>query len=119
MLPLQRRVIALLEEATSSSCAKTQRTCLRLLRSHRALWTFVYKEGLEPTNNTAERAIRRPVIIRKTSFGSQSDHGCRFMERVLTVHATLRQANRSVHDFIAAACRSHMLGESPPNLLTP
>ena len=89
MLPLQRRVIALLEEATSSSCAKTQRTCLRLLRSHRALalWTFVYKEGLEPTNNTAERAIRRPVIIRKTSFGSQSDHGCR-------VHGTRPDGSR-------------------------
>jgi transposase len=119
MLPVQRRVTALLEEGGRLSCAKTQRTCLRLLQSHHALWTFVYKEGLEPTNNVAERAIRRPVIIRKTSFGSQSEHGCRFLERVLTVHATLRQTGRSVHDFIAAACRAHMLGEPPPALLTP
>jgi transposase len=119
MTPVRRRVIALLEDGARSSCAKTQRTCLRLLQSQHALWTFVYKEGLEPTNNIAERAIRRPVIIRKTSFGSQSEHGCRFLERVLTVHATLRQHGRSVHDFIAAACKAHMLGQSAPPLLTP
>jgi transposase len=118
MLAVQRRVNALLEEGASSSCAKTQRTCLRLLQNQHALWTFVYKDGLEPTNNIAERAIRRPVIIRKTSFGSQSEHGCRFLERVLTVHATLRQSGRSVHDFIAAACTAHMLGETAPALLT-
>jgi transposase len=118
MLPVQRRVIALLDEGTRSPCAKTQRTCQRLLQSQHALWTFVYKDGLEPTNNIAERAIRRPVIIRKTSFGSQSEHGCRFLERVLTVHATLRQHGRSVHDFITTACRAHMLGEPAPALLT-
>lgn len=117
MAPLKRRVAALLERGVESSCKKTGRTCARLLKHSASLWTFVAKEGIEPTNNSAERALRRPVILRKTSFGSQSEHGCRFLERVLTVHATLRQRGGSVHDFISAACRAHMAGKKPPSLL--
>lgn len=117
MAPVRKRVVALLEEGQRASCEKTRRTCLRLLKNQRALWTFVNKTGIEPTNNISESALRRPVIIRKTSFGSQSEHGCRFLERVLTVHATLRQRGRSVHDFITAACRAHMLGSRCPSLL--
>ncbi len=118
MAPLQRRVLDLLEDgARRSGCARTRRTCERLVKHFQALWTFVHREGIEPTNNTGERAIRRAVIIRKTSFGSQSEHGCRFLERVLTVHATLRQQGRSVHDFIVAACRAHLLGSRCPSIL--
>ena len=117
MSPLQDRVAGVLQEGMRSSCAKTRRTCDRLSRNIAALWTFVRYEGIEPTNNPGERAIRRAVVIRKTSFGSQSDHGCRFFERVLTVHATLRQRGASVHDFIVAACRAHMLGAKAPSLL--
>lgn len=117
MRPLRARVEGILEEGTRASCAKTRRTCLRLLGHVQALWTFVDKDGIEPTNNNGERAIRRAVIIRKTSFGSQSEHGCRFLERVLTVHATLRQRGASVHDFVVAACHAHMLGRQPPSLL--
>jgi transposase len=117
MLPVQGRVADLLDDGCRSSCAKTQRTCLRLLQNSHALWTFVYNTGIEPTNNIGERAIRRAVIIRKTSFGSHSEHGCRFLERVLTVHATLRQRGRSVHDFIVAACEAYMLGRRIPSLL--
>lgn len=117
MLPVQCRVVGLLEDGCRSSCAKTQRTCLRLLHNSHALWTFVYNTGIEPTNNRGESAIRRAVIIRKTSFGSQSQHGCRFLERVLTVHATLRQRGASVHDFVLDACRAHMTGRPAPSLL--
>jgi transposase len=117
MRPVQQRVAELLDEGRRSSCEKTRRTCLRLLQNRHALWTFVYNAGLEPTNNIGERALRRAVILRKTSFGSQSEHGCRFLERVLTVHATLRQRGRSVHDFITAACEAHMLGRKVPSLL--
>jgi transposase len=117
MRPLQDRVDGVLREGQRAVCPKTRRTCERLSRTADALWTFVRHEGIEPTNNTGERAIRRAVIIRKTSFGSQSHHGCRFLERLLTVHATLRQRGSSVHDFIVAACRAHMLGAKPPSLL--
>jgi transposase len=117
MLPIQRRVAALLDDGTRSACARTRRTCERLLQNTHSLWTFVYNDGIEPTNNIAERAIRRPVIVRKTSFGSHSEHGCRFQERVWTVHATLRQADRCVHDFITQACSAYMLGGPSPSLL--
>jgi len=118
MAPLRKRVIDLLEDgARNSDCAKTRRTCARLLKHSPSLWTFVREESVEPTNNAAERAIRRAVILRKTSFGSQSEHGCRFLERVLTVHATLRQRSKSVHDFVVEACRAHMLGSRSPSLL--
>jgi transposase len=119
MRPLKKRVADLLDDAVRrASCPKTHRTCERLLKKFDALWTFVHHEGIEPTNNMSERAIRRPVIIRKTSFGSQSEHGCRFLERVLTVHATLRQRGGSVHDFIVDSCRAYMTGTPAPSLLT-
>ncbi len=118
MRPLRKRVADLLGDAVRhASCVKTRRTCARLLKNVDALWTFVHHDGIEPTNNTSERAIRRPVIIRKTSFGSQSEHGCRFLERVLTVHATLRHRGASVHDFIVDSCRAHMNGTPAPSLL--
>jgi transposase len=117
MRPLQERVADLLADATDSSCDKTRRTCQRLLQHIHALWTFVYRDGIEPTNNIGERAIRRAVIVRKTSFGSQSEHGCRFFERTLTVHATLRQRGASVHAFVIRACHAHMLGRRSPSLL--
>lgn len=52
--------------------------------------------------NTAERALRHPVISRKLSFGSQSERGLQFVERLLSVRATLRQQGRSFLDFLHA-----------------
>lgn len=66
------------------------------------MWTFIEHEGVEPTNNTAERALRHPVIARKLSFGSQSDRGLRFIARMMSVRATLRQQGRSLLDFLVA-----------------
>jgi transposase len=69
----------------------TRRTWQNIIKVERALWTFVDQEGLEPTNNTAERALRRGMIWRRRSFGTQSENGSRFVERILTVVMTLRQ----------------------------
>ena len=52
--------------------AKTIRTFRQLLKVEPALWLFVEVEGVEPTNNAAQRAIRPAVIWRCTSFGSQT-----------------------------------------------
>ena len=72
------------------------------LKYFECLWTFVEHPGVEPTNNAAERALRHPVIARKLSFGSQSDRGLRFIERMLSVRATLRQQGRSFLEFLYA-----------------
>ena len=81
------------------------------------LWTFVDQEGIEPTNNAAERALRRGVIWRRRSFGTQSEAGSRFVERTLTIVTTLRQQNRDVLDYLIAACKARTLGAAVPSLL--
>ena len=58
------------------------------------LWTFVYDESVEPTNNLAERTVRQAVLWRKGSFGTQSERGARYVERILTVCATCRLQGR-------------------------
>jgi len=82
-----------------------------------ALWTFVRVPGVEPTNNAAERAIRPGVLWRKGSFGSHSPAGSRFVERMMTVAATLKQQQRNVVDYITLACEATLRGEPVPTLL--
>jgi transposase len=118
MKPLQDRVWALLQEATQT-CAdtKTGRTCQKLLDHFDALFTFVYREGLDPTNNAAERSLRHAVILRRLCFGSHSANGSRFTERLLTCHATLRQQGRDILTFLTQACRARLNGTAAPSLL--
>ena len=81
------------------------------------MWTFVRLEGVEPTNNSAERAIRRFVIWRKMCFGTHSQEGSRFAERMMTVVCTLRQQNRNVVDYLTSAVEAAMRGEAPQSIL--
>jgi transposase len=114
---VQRRVESLLDEGAAVPNFKTARTCAKLLKRTDALWTFLYIEGVEPTNNTAERTVRHGVLCRKTSYGTHSEEGSRFIERVLSVHATLRQQRRNVLHFIHDACRAVLDGTPAPSLL--
>ena len=75
------------------------------------------KEGVEPTNNAAEQALRHGVLWRKTSFGTQSASGSLFVERMMTVVTTLRQQKRNVLDYLTAACEAALQGQTPPSLL--
>lgn len=97
--------------------AKTVRTCQQLLKVEAALWTFVTTEGVEPTNNAAERALRPAVLWRKNSFGSQSAEGSLFVSRMLTVVTSLRAQDRSVLEYLTQACRANRQGQLPPSLL--
>lgn len=117
MRDLRRRVEALLAVGAVCPHAKTARACKKILRSVESLWTFVHNEGVEPTNNAAERAVRHPVIWRKACYGTHSEAGSRFVERILTTHATLRQQGRNVLEFIHAACVAKLQGITPPSLL--
>jgi transposase len=119
MKRLQDRVWYLLQDG-ARTCAntKTGRTCQKLLDHFDALWTFVYREGIEPTNNGAERALRHAVILRKLCYGSHSSHGSRFTERMLTVHATLHQQGRSVLGFLTDACIAALHRTEPPSLIS-
>ncbi len=117
MEPLQAQVGALLREGTTLEQAKTRRACQNIHKLEPALWTFVTQDGVEPTNNAAERALRRAVVWRRRSFGTQSAEGSRFAERLLTVVTTLRQQDRDVLDYLTVACSSALRGDDPPSLL--
>ena len=119
MAPIPARVGELLREGTGVSPDKTRRTCQNLLKLEAALWTFVWVEGVEPTNNSAERPLRRPVLWRRRRFGTQSEAGSQFVERVLTAVTTLRQQKRDVLDYLTEACAAAIRGQTPPSLLPP
>ena len=97
--------------------AKTVRTCRQLQKVKSALWQFVEVEGLEPTNNSAERAIRPAVLWRKTSFGSQSKAGSVFVGRILTVVSSLRNQKRDILDFLCKSIKAKRNGEQTPSLI--
>jgi transposase len=116
--PVQQRVTELLAAGSECRSRKTRGTCRHIRAVEAALWTFVRVRGVEPTNNSAERALRRAVLWRRKSFGTQSAAGSRFVERILTVVTTLRQQGREVMEYLTAACAS-ALGESVPICLLP
>jgi len=91
--------------------------CNHLIKRAGALWAFLDVDGVEPTNNPAERALRPAVLWRKGSFGSQSESGCRFVERMLTLIATLRAQGRPLLEFITELCSAPLRGVGPPSIL--
>lgn len=117
LCPLRRRTRHLLEEGARTRNRDLSATCRDLLKLYPALWTFAQVEGVKPTNNAAERAIRKGVLWRKGSFGTHSAAGSRFAERMLTVAATLRLQNRNIVEFVTEACEASLVGRKAPSLL--
>ena len=117
MSPLRQEVERLLEVGSQCGVPKTAGTCREMLKRREALWTFVQVEGVEPTNNTAERSIRPGVQWRKGSFGTQSEDGSRFVESMMTVVATLKQQQRNVLEYLTAAHEAALRGEAAPSLI--
>jgi transposase len=117
MVPIRRGIEGLLAEGTVCGHSKTQETCKRILKLKKALWTFVRQPGVEPTNNLAERILRSYVIWRKLSFGTQSERGRLFVERMMTVSATCKLQRRNLFDYVNEAVTAHLNGRTPPSLL--
>jgi transposase len=103
LIPLQARLGRLLRRGQETSARQAAGLCRELTKWWPALWTFARVDGVEPTNNVAERALRPAVLWRKGSFGTDSEAGTRFVEQLLTVVATCRQQGRRVLDFLVAA----------------
>jgi len=106
-----------LRQGTECVCKKTAATCRELLAGETHLWTFVRVEGIEPTNNEAERSLRHAVLYRKTSGGTDSEAGSRFVERILTVVATCRQQKINVLEYLTRCYQAHRDGQPAPSLL--
>lgn len=106
-----------LAAGTRCGCPQTAATCRELLAREPALWTFVRVEGIEPTNNAAERALRHAVQWRKSSYGTESTAGSQFAENILTVVATCRQQERPLLAYLTQCCQALSAGTAPPSLL--
>lgn len=116
--PVRAELRRHLEDGRARRDAKVVALCANLLAVEPALWTFLYEEGVEPTNNHAERMVRRGVLWRKCAYGSWSVDGCRFVERMLTVVQTLRLQKRPVLHYLIAAVQAHRDNLPTPSLLS-
>src|SRR5712692_8024689 len=117
LIPLQARLGRLLRRGQESPDRKAAGLCRELTKWWAALWTFARVDGVEPTNNVAERALRPAVLWRKGSFGSDSAAGSRFAEWLLTVVPSCRQQGRPLLAFLLAASEAPLWGSPPPSLL--
>jgi transposase len=114
---LRPMVRSALESGAGCACPKTAATCAGLLRLWDCLWTFTRVEGVEPTNNAAERALRHAVIWRRISGGTDSETGSRFAERILSVVATCRQQRLNALEYMTQCFQARLEGKEPPSLL--
>ena len=117
MQPVQDAFHARLTTGSRGKDPKAATLCHSLDRLWPALWTFVDEPGVEPTNNAAERALRPAVLWRKGSYGTQSDTGSHFVERLLTVAATCRQQGRPVLAYLIDVCTATQRGLPAPSLV--
>ena len=118
MPELQKRVESLLKNGAGFN-GKLGGKCRKILKHKKYLWTFVRDQRVEPSNNFAERIVRQGVLWRKSSFGTQSERGARYVERVLTVCATCQLQGRSVIEYLREACGCHFKGIPVPLLINP
>ena len=114
---LRAEVAALLAAGAASAGARTAGVCGSLRAIEASLDTFASVEGVEPTNNAAERALRHAVCWRKTSGGTDGSSGSRFVERVLTVVASSRQQGRDALAVLTEAVQAARTGATPPSLV--
>jgi transposase len=110
LAPLREQIRTLLEQCAAGRHERTANFAAGLLDEYDALWTFadVPDAGIDPTNNTAERAMRHPVLMRRIQGGSQSTRGNRWVERIQSVRETCRLQDRRILDWlIDAATAAH------------
>ncbi len=115
--PLACELERLLRSGRRCADTKAANFCAKLEARLPAVWQFALAEGVDPTNNHAERLLRRGVLWRKNAFGCHSADGCRFVERILTAVQTLRLQGRPVLRYLHDALVAHRNGLPAPSLL--
>ena len=116
MASVRKNVEAALHRAVAAKIASVSGSCEDILEHAPALWTFVDRDNVDPTNNHAERELRAFVLWRRRSFGSQSERGNLFAERLMTVAHTARRQNKNVLAFLTACCATARDGTKAPSL---
>lgn len=117
MAPVRSQFEELLERTVAKDEKPLSGSCADILEHREALWTFVEREGVEPTNNHAERELRAFVLWRKRSFGAQSVRGDQFAERLMSVAHTARKQGRDVLAFLTDCAEAWLRKEAGPSLL--
>jgi transposase len=119
MAPVREQIEACLQRAVVAGIDGVSGSCADILAHREALWTFLTHAGVDPTNNHGERELRGFVMWRKRCFGSQSDRGNVFAERIMTVSHTARKQNRDVLAFLIESCTAWLAKTAAPSLLAP
>jgi len=114
---LREKILVQLRRGKRARNSATAGTCRTLLKYEKSLWLFAKIDGIEPTNNLAERLIRTLVIWKKTSFGTQSKKGSTYMERIMSVVATCKLQHRNILEYLTQAVQCFVEKTKPPSLL--
>ena len=117
LAPVERRLGQTLLEGAFGDDPTVAKFCENPIQLEPALWTFARVEGVEPTNNFMERLVRRAVLWRRRRFGCNSEAGCRFVERILSVVQTCRLQKTNALEFLTRALEAHRTGDGGPRLL--
>jgi transposase len=115
--PTREAIVDLLDAGAMGKDDRVAEFSAYLLKKAESMFTFTEVEGCPPTNNLSEQSLRKPVMWRRACFGSQSDSGCLFVERILTVVESLRAQGRDVHAFLVEAMSAASQGRAPPSLM--
>jgi transposase len=118
MEPVKKQFEELLEKAKDSGLRELAGSCADVLEHKDALWTYLEVEDVEPTNNHAEQQLRGFVIWRKLCFGTQSERGNRFAERIMTVAQTAKKQSIALVDFLTASYQAYLFRNPAPSLFT-
>jgi transposase len=116
-IPIQKRIFALAERHLNSSHREVRNLATALFEHNGRLFTFLELEGVEPTNNSAERALRTGVQWRKICFGNRSANGERATARLLTVAETCHLQRLNILVYLSAAIASHRSRKQAASLL--
>lgn len=99
----KKRLQEILYDGLANGSETFSRFAERILNEYGKLFLFTRYEGVDSTNNAAERTLRHIVMWRKTSYGTQSERGSRFLERAVSIWMTLKKQNREILPFFQQA----------------
>lgn len=117
VLPIEKRLFTLGERHLNAASADVRNLARAFVVHHQHFFTFVHEEGVEPTNNSAERALRTAVQWRKIMFGTRSDQGERAVERLLTIVRTCQLQQLNALAYLTAAIAAHRRRQPVASLL--
>ena len=104
-------------DGTHCACRTTAETCRRLSNHCFSLFVFAHHDGVAPTNNAAEQALRKSVIFRKLSFGTEAKTGSRNLAVIHSITETCRRLGRNPLDYFRLAIQAAFNKQPPPKLL--